>query len=187
MFYKKNDYFYKTLYLKCLTWFWIYFWITLFVLPWFWEGYSGLLIICQTDYSIYFKLGIFPWFRSHTWKYNIQANKRLTMHCVKSVQIRSYFWSIYIVNLCIQSEQRKIRTRNNSVFGHFSRSERLKKNDHYSIWCFWSFFHFLFIPDNKSYKQKWGILFFTRIKLVARVLACACAIERIKWKRLQDS
>ena len=168
---KKNDYFYKTLYLRCLTWF-----------P---EGYSGLFDICQADYSIHSKL--FPWFRSHTWKYNIQANKRLTMHCVKSVQIRSYFWSIYIVNLCIQSEQRKIRTRNNSVFGHFSRSERLKKNDHYSIWCFWSFFHFLFIPDNKSYKQKWGILFFTRIKLVARVLACACAIERIKWKRLQDS
>ena len=34
-------------------------------------------------------------------------------HYVKSVQIRSYFWSEY----------RKIRTRNNSLFGHFSRSE----------------------------------------------------------------
>ena len=33
-------------------------------------------------------------------------------HCVKSVQIRSYFWSQY----------RKIRPTNNSVFGHFSRS-----------------------------------------------------------------
>ena len=29
---------------------------------------------------------------------------------------------IYKVNLRIQSEYRKIRTRNNSVFGHFSRS-----------------------------------------------------------------
>ena len=29
---------------------------------------------------------------------------------------------IYSVNLRIQSEYRKIRTRNNSVFGHFSRS-----------------------------------------------------------------
>ena len=29
---------------------------------------------------------------------------------------------IYLVNLRIQSEYRKIRTRNNSVFGHFSRS-----------------------------------------------------------------
>ena len=32
--------------------------------------------------------------------------------CVKSVQIRSYFWSVFS----------SIRTRNNSVFGHFSRS-----------------------------------------------------------------
>ena len=75
---QKKWLFLKTLYLKSLTWFWIYFWITLFVLLWFWEGYSGLLIVCQTDYSIYFKLRIFPWFRSHTWKYNVQANKRLT-------------------------------------------------------------------------------------------------------------
>ena len=34
--------------------------------------------------------------------------------CVKSAQIRSYFWSEY----------RKIKTRNNSVFGHFSLSEK---------------------------------------------------------------
>ena len=37
----------------------------------------------------------------------------LQKHCMKSVQIQSYFWSEY----------KKIRTRNNSVFGHFSRSE----------------------------------------------------------------
>ena len=30
---------------------------------------------------------------------------------------------IYGVNLCIQSEYRKIRSRNNPVFGHFSRNE----------------------------------------------------------------
>ena len=30
--------------------------------------------------------------------------------------------TIYSVNLHIQSEYRKIRTKNNSVFGHFSRS-----------------------------------------------------------------
>ena len=29
-------------------------------------------------------------------------------------------FSVYGVNLCIQSEYRKIRTRKNSVFGHFS-------------------------------------------------------------------
>ena len=37
---------------------------------------------------------------------------RQVYHCVKSDQIRSFFWSEYM----------KIRTRKNSVFGHFSRS-----------------------------------------------------------------
>ena len=62
---------------------------------------------------------------------------------MKVVQIRSYFWFVfscirteygdlrsvfscirteYSVNFHIQSEYRKIRTRNNSVFKHFSRS-----------------------------------------------------------------
>ena len=36
-----------------------------------------------------------------------------TKHCVKSLQIRSFFWS----------ECGKIPTRKNSVFGHFSRSD----------------------------------------------------------------
>ena len=56
-------------------------------------------------------------------------------HYVKSVQIRSYFWFVFS---CIRTEYgdlrstgikdtgkyeyRKIRTRNNSAFGHFSRS-----------------------------------------------------------------
>ena len=41
-------------------------------------------------------------------------------HCVKSFQIRSYFWPVFY---CIRIEYRKIRTRNNSVFGQFSRSD----------------------------------------------------------------
>ena len=41
-------------------------------------------------------------------------------HCVKRVQIRSHFWSVFS---CIRTEYRIIRTRNNSVSGRFSRSE----------------------------------------------------------------
>ena len=48
---------------------------------------------------------------------------------VKSVQIRSFFrsvfsciHSVFSCNLLIQSEYRKIRTRKNSVFGYFSHS-----------------------------------------------------------------
>ena len=40
-------------------------------------------------------------------------------HCIKSVQIQIYFWSVFS---CIWTEYRKIRTRNNFVFGHFLRS-----------------------------------------------------------------
>ena len=45
---------------------------------------------------------------------------KLEKNCVKSVQIRSFFWSIVS---CIQSEYRKIRTSKNSVSGYFLRSE----------------------------------------------------------------
>ena len=58
-------------------------------------------------------------------------------HLVKSVQIRSNFWSVfsririeygrYFASLHIQSEYGKIRTRNYSVFGHFSRSVFMKE------------------------------------------------------------
>ena len=40
---------------------------------------------------------------------------------MKSVQMRSYFWSLFS---CIRTEYRKIETKNNSVFGLFSRSEK---------------------------------------------------------------
>ena len=49
----------------------------------------------------------------------------LNIHCVKSVQIRSIFWPVFSC----------IRTRKNSVFGHFSRSDlgvnRLLKKEAY--------------------------------------------------------
>ena len=76
--------------------------------------------------------------------------------CVKCVRIRSYFWfvfccfrneygdtGIYGVNLCIQSECRKIRTRNNSVFGHISRSGCLAE---FSI-LFWVCCKYWKLPD----------------------------------------
>ena len=53
-------------------------------------------------------------------------------HCVKSGQIRSFFWSVFsrirteygeTVSLRIHSECGKTRTRKNAVFGHFSRSK----------------------------------------------------------------
>ena len=43
-------------------------------------------------------------------------------HCVKSVQIRSFFWFVFSRTF---SEYGKITTRKDSVFGHFSHSELL--------------------------------------------------------------
>ena len=40
-------------------------------------------------------------------------------HCVKSIQMQSFFWSVFSR---IQSKYEKMRMRKNSVFGHFSRS-----------------------------------------------------------------
>ena len=50
------------------------------------------------------------------WKYqkNIGGS-----HYVKIVQMRSFLWSVFSR---IRTEYGKIRTRKNSVFGHFSRS-----------------------------------------------------------------
>ena len=58
------------------------------------------------------------------------------LHCVKSVQIRSFFWSVFS---CIRTEYRdlrikfpysikyrKTRTRKISLFGHFSRSDMIR-------------------------------------------------------------
>ena len=57
-------------------------------------------------------------------------------HCVKSVQIWSFFWSVlsafglnterYSVSLRIQSQCRKKRTGKNSISGHFSRVRLFK-------------------------------------------------------------
>ena len=54
------------------------------------------------------------------------------LHCMKSVQIRRFFLHVFslirtecveiLVSLRIQFQSRKIQTRKNSVFGHFSRS-----------------------------------------------------------------
>ena len=52
------------------------------------------------------------------------------MHCVESVQIRSYFWSVFSCIwteygdlLRIQSKYRKIWTRKKIIFGHVSSSD----------------------------------------------------------------
>ena len=66
-------------------------------------------LLGRLDFSIKF------WVQFH-----VHNPSRKSKYCVKSLEIRSYFWSVFS---CIQSEFKKIQTRNNSVYGHFSRSE----------------------------------------------------------------
>ena len=61
----------------------------------------------------------------------------------------------------------------------------LKKNNQILNLVFCSSFYFLRsnVPDKKFHKQKWYLLFFTCIKVVAHVLVSTVAIAYIKWRR----
>ena len=52
------------------------------------------------------------------WTLTLSACYFLLNHCFKSVKIRFFFWSVLS----------RIRTRKDSVFGHFSRSECYRSN-----------------------------------------------------------
>ena len=55
-----------------------------------------------------------------SWAFRNLHNSCFQKNCVKSVQIRSFYWSFVS---SIQTGNGKIRTRKNSVFGHFSHRE----------------------------------------------------------------
>ena len=71
-----------------------------------------------------------------TFLYSGVLEDSCSKHCLKSAQygvfsgrdfpVLGLNTKIYSVNLRIQSKYREIRTRKNSVFGHFSRSETLQ-------------------------------------------------------------
>ena len=76
-----------------------------------------------------FKVTCFGKIMTFSWKFEACLQFRKQHHCVKSVQRRSFFWSVFSYirteYLRIQSEYKKIRTRKNSVFGHFLCSASL--------------------------------------------------------------
>ena len=119
-------------------------------------------------------------------------NYRVHKHCMKCVQIQSYFWSVFS---CIQSEYRKIRTRNNSAFKHFSRSESklklnyprlfdqmlVKRNQRQK-----SPLSFCLLKQSIALKSKYVFLkFFKSYFLIENVLAC-CRRHTF-WIRKQPS
>ena len=63
--------------------------------------------------------------------------KHQKAHCVKSVQIRNFFWSDFpVFGLNTEVNYRKIQTGKNSVFGHFSCSGNIgRKLVTYALLC----------------------------------------------------
>ena len=94
-----------------------------------WDSYSISILyspIRRTDslvtfvlsnlVSLHDKLDIS--YLSYTWMV-IFGSRLISCHCLRSVQIWGFFWSLFS---CIRTEYRKIRARKTSVFGHFSLS-----------------------------------------------------------------
>ena len=77
--------------------------------------------------------------------------------CVKSVQIQSYFLSVFS---CIQSEYRRILTRNYSVFGHFSSSE----------------------VEYLSHSRKYDLTYYQQLLRIVRELGKSSKTKR--WKQM---
>ena len=86
----------------------------------------------------------FPLVFCHAFYWKSLKNRYYALR--ENVQVLSDFWSvfsvfglnkeIYSVNLFSQSEYRNIRTRNHSVFGHFSRIAGLPERS-MIYWSYW--------------------------------------------------
>ena len=72
-------------------------------------------------------------------------------HCVKIVQVRSFFWSVF------SPKCGEIRTRKNSVFGHFLCRE-----------CIWLLPCFLVWSNYKNWIKEWRLLFFWILPVCSR-------------------
>ena len=86
--------------------------------------------LCKTFiFWFYFVCSLY---NNSIWRYFIHSIYCNIFHCVKSVQIRIFFWSVFSYirteyNLRVQSKYKKIRTRKISVSVLFSRSVPVAK------------------------------------------------------------
>ena len=137
-------------------------------MPWFQEGYGGKFDIYRTDYSIHSKLRIFPWFWSHTWMYNIQANERLPKVKEKrsTIQFKVFNLSFSFFNPMFQT----ISAINRSGACYFSHPP----NKWWMCWCVCAIAHI-----------KWRRLLFQcgspKVLIKGQhLLAAQCLLEEIQ-------
>ena len=81
-----------------------------------WKFLNRFFVISEQEISV-FPSSMLNTFFDHFRRLNFEISKD---HCVKNVQIWSFFWSVFSY---IWTKYRKIRTRKKSIFGHFSRNE----------------------------------------------------------------
>ena len=95
---------------------------------------------------------------NNVWLFKRFRIKTFLSHCVKSVQIQSFFWSIFsrIRTTYGENSVKNLRTRKKPAFGHFSRSVSFNaflisdQGEIYSQWSDWSPCD----PDNNCQKMR---------------------------------
>ena len=101
--------------------------------------------IFQKKLQIFSMRGLLPW-RFVYWNGHILRNLSCPEYCTawKMSKYGVFFWSLFScirteygndsINLRIQSKHKKLQTRKNSGFGHFSRSDGcIPEKEHYQI------------------------------------------------------
>ena len=116
--------------------------------------------------KIFIRVKIFVNLEAHKRQQNLfmKSINNANTHCMKNVQIQRFFWSVfsrirteYGEILRIQSDCGNIRTRKNSVFGHFSRSDRKFQREckHFFI-IYFKIWKVLAIKGNSAIKMSYS-------------------------------
>ena len=88
----------------------------------------------------------------------------------------------FILNLAFSPYSDSYRKYNIQVNGSLTKIKEKLSTIQFDVFDL----SIIFSIPNKCHKQKRCMLFFTHIKLVARVLVCACVTTCIKWGRLLE-
>ena len=128
-------------------------------------------------------------FKKHSildvWHSSKYTSGFLKFYC-RGSQRDSRDFSIYTKLIIVLTPNLELSSYSNVIHGSTTfkltkSSQRLKKNDNYLVWCFWSLFHFIFVSDNKCHKQKWCVLFFLHVSFCHSFY---CHLEKINWYNL---
>ena len=122
-----------------------------------WNRLIRFSFLSYLQNQFFFNSAFFCTVMMFIWSIKWNSHKEsLAIHCIKSVEIRSYFCYIFF---CIWTEYRKIRTRKNFVFGHFSRSDSYSKDLDWICTC---------------YGKLWQLIFYQKFNDLTWIVFFAC-------------